>query len=170
MRRELSLVKLPDAPNPRLPLAVSAIFCIDVVVEERPVVEARLGLRLWDVLRDTSGSVPPRPMDLREPLVALFTDIGGYWLCLRVRIATGADGGSIVPEAAEAVEDVLLCLVEVLCRLKSEPLRPGLEMGAPRPAVTAFGSLASMPSVFLAALSTIMLPDSIGSLAGSENG
>jgi len=170
IRRELSLEKLPDTLNPRLPAVISDIFCIDVV-EERLVVDARLGLRLWDVLKDTSGSVPPSPMDLRGPFVALFTDMGGYWLCLRVRMARGADGGSIVPEAAEAVEDMLLCRVEILCRLKSEPLRTGLVIGAPpRPVITVFVSLASIPGAPLALLSAIMLPDSIGSLADSENG
>lgn len=117
-----------------------------------------------------SGSVPPRPMDLREPLDTLFTDIGGYWLCLRVRIARGADGWSIPPATAETVEGMLLCRVELLCRIKSEPLRPGLETGGRGPVIAFLASLVSLPIVPSAALSIIMLPGRLGSLPASGNG
>lgn len=98
------------------------------------MLDAKLGLRLWEVLKETSDSVPPKPIDFRCPLPPLFADIGGYWFCLRVRIASGAVGGSMLPGTIEDVDDRLLCRFEVLCLLKSEPLRTGLEIGAPRPA------------------------------------
>lgn len=108
-------------------------------------------------------------MDLRCPLPPLFADIGGYWFCLRVRIASGAVGGSILPGIPDDVEDTLLCRFEVLCRLKSEPLRTGLEMGAPRPA-KAFASTDSLVITPPVALSEIMLLDRLGSLVASGNG
>ena len=67
-------------------------------------------------------------MDFRGALGAFappLPDIGGYWLCLRFRIATGALGGSIAPDAVDAVEEMLLCLVEVLCRRSIEPVLAG---------------------------------------------
>jgi hypothetical protein len=50
-------------------------------------------------------------------------DTGGYWLCLRGRVPSGPDGGSIVP--VEVVEDMLLCLIELLCRRIKDPVRAG---------------------------------------------
>ena len=84
-------------------------------------------------------------------------------------MASGAVGGSIPPGITDEVEDTLLCRVEVLCRLKSEPLRTGLEIGAPRPAKL-FPSLESIVITPPTALSTIMLPDRPGSLVASGNG
>ena len=52
-------------------------------------------------------------------------DIGGYWLWRRFRIARGALGGSMAPDAADAVEEMLLCLVEVLCRRSIDPVLVG---------------------------------------------
>lgn len=56
-------------------------------------------------------------MDFRGALDALATEleeIGGYWLCRRVRMVSGALGGSIVPDAPEVVDDTLLCRVVTL--------------------------------------------------------
>lgn len=108
-------------------------------------------------------------MDLRWPLPPLFADIGGYWFCLRVRIASGAVGGSILPGILDDVEDTLVCLFDVLCLLKSEPLRTGLEIGAPRPA-RPFASTASLVNTPPVDLSEIMLPDRLDSLDASGNG
>lgn len=133
------------------------------------MLDAKLGLRLWEVLKETSDSVPPKPIDFRCPLPPLFADIGGYWFCLRVRIASGAVGGSMLPETIEDVDDRLLCRFEVLCLLKSEPLRTGLEIGAPRPAKP-FASIDSLVITPPVALSAIMLLDRPGSLVASGNG
>lgn len=108
-------------------------------------------------------------MDLRCPLPPLFADIGGYWFCLRVRIASGALGGSMLPGIADDVEETLLCRFEVLCLLKSEPLRTGLEIGAPRPAKP-FASIASLVITPPVGLSDIMLLDRLGSLFVSGKG
>ena len=70
----------------------------------------------------------PGPMDFLGALTALaaaLPETGGYWLCLRLRIASGALGGSIVPEAPDTDEDILLCLVELLCRRNNDPARTG---------------------------------------------
>lgn len=130
---------------------------------------ARLGLRLWDVLKDASASPPPNPIDFRCPLIPLLADIGGYWFCRRVRVVSGAVDGSMPPGTTEEVEDMLFCRVEVLCRLNSEPLRTGLETGAPR-LPKLFPSLESLVITPPTALSTIMVPDREGSLITSGNG
>jgi hypothetical protein len=72
------------------------------------VLEVRLGRRLCEALAAKSDSITPGPMDLRGALVELLPDIGGYWLCRRVRPARGAAGGSIVPEVMDAVDEMLL--------------------------------------------------------------
>ena len=64
-------------------------------------------------------------MDLRGALLELLPDMGGYWLCRRVRTVRGGAGGSIVPEVMEAVEEMLLWRVEVLCLRNKDPLLPG---------------------------------------------
>jgi hypothetical protein len=92
------------------------------------VLDARLGRRRCEALAAKSVSMPPGPIDLRGVLAALLPEIGGYWLCRRVRTVRGACGGSMLPEAKEAieaVEDILLCRVEVLCLLTIELLLVG---------------------------------------------
>lgn len=107
--------------------------------------------------------------------MTLFTEIGGYWLCLRVRALIDALGGSIVPEVEEVAEVVEArpgFRFDVLCRRdKSEPLRAGLVAGPPRPAGSVFDPVtASNPLGSPVTLSTIILVESSGSRAGSVNG
>lgn len=86
-----------------------------------------------------------------------------------MRIASGALGGSMLPGIADEVDDTLLCLFEVLCLLKSEPLRTGLETGPPRPA-KAFASTASLVMTPPEVLSAIILLDRLDPLVVSGKG
>jgi hypothetical protein len=72
------------------------------------MLDARLGRLLDAILTEGSASATPGPIDLRAGLAPLAPETGGYWLCLRVRMATGALGGSIEPDAADVMEDMLL--------------------------------------------------------------
>lgn len=84
-------------------------------------------------------SITPGPIDFRGALgtfaVAL-PDTGGYWLCRRVREPRGALGGSIAPDAAEVVDEILDCLVEVLCRRSMEPVLASRVPVVPRAVTT----------------------------------
>ena len=100
---------------PKLP--VSDKFCIEML--------AILGRLLCDALAVKSESITPGPMDLRGALLELLPDIGGYWLCRRERTVRGALGASIIVEFMDAVEEMLLWRVEVLCLRNIEPLLPG---------------------------------------------
>lgn len=67
--------------------------------------------------------------------------MGGYWLCRRFRFARGAAGGSIAPDVPEVVEDILLCLVEVLWRRRSELALAGFGPVGPRAPVPVRASI-----------------------------
>jgi hypothetical protein len=55
-------------------------------------------------------------------------------------------GGSIAPDAPDAVEDILLCRVELLCRRSSEPVLAGRVPFVPRPVTGARPSSDSIAS------------------------
>lgn len=84
-----------------------------------------------------SESITPGPIDLRGALAAFaapLPEIGGYALCRRLRIARGALGGSMAPDAPDAVEETLLCRVDVLClRPSNDPALAGCGLAEPRP-------------------------------------
>ena len=100
-RRAPSVAVLPDPPILVRPDPTSDKVWVDVV-------DAILGRRLCDALVVKSESITPGPIDLRGAFEEFVPDMGGYWLCRRVRIARGALGGSTIPEAAEVVEEMLL--------------------------------------------------------------
>lgn len=119
---------------------------VEAAASESPCrewLEAKLGRLLCADLA-WSDSITPGPIDFLGAFAAgfiEFPDIGGYWLVRRVRVPTGAAGGSIIPDTPEAVEEALLCRVDVLCLRRIEPDRRGRTGGgreaAPRPSITA---------------------------------
>lgn len=106
---------------------------MDTAASDKPCAdefEARLGrLRCATTVLVKSASIEPAPIDLRGPLrgplAGPLPDTGGYWFGRRFRIARGAAGGSMAPDAPDAVEETLLCLVDVLCRRTIDPERTG---------------------------------------------
>jgi hypothetical protein len=113
---------------------------VDTPVSDNPPadeVDARLGRRFCTGLV-YSESVTPGPIDRRGAFEVTFAaplpDIGGYWFCRRFRIARGAVGGSIFPDAPDVVEDKLLWRVEVLCLRRIDPALTGRVPDGTRPA------------------------------------
>ncbi len=89
-----------------------------------------------------------------------------------MRIARGAFGGSIAPDTAEAVEDILLCLVDV-CRLNNDPVLAGRGPVGPRLAILAresgivvfMASIERFPPTTLSSLAVGRLMKSLDAVA-----